>query len=165
MTRLRTLCPGDFPVFFETVVASYADDNVASGRWSADEAFELAKADAAALLPEGANTPNHQIFGVEDERMAQVVGYLWLATLHRGSRTVAYLYQLIVLPEHRRRGHARAALRCAAEIAASQGHARLELHVFGHNVAAQALYRALGYEITSVNMSMPLSPVKRRCVG
>jgi GNAT superfamily N-acetyltransferase len=50
----------------------------------------------------------------------------------------------------------RAALRHAADIAARQGHRRLELHVFGHNAAAQALYRSLGYEITSVNMALPL---------
>jgi ribosomal protein S18 acetylase RimI-like enzyme len=64
---------------------------------------------------------------------------------------------LIVLPEHRRRGHAKAALRHVAELARSQGHRRLELHVFSHNAAAQALYRAAGYDVTSLNMAMPLA--------
>ncbi len=117
MTRLRQLDPGSFATFFDTVVACYANDNVASGRWIADEALDLARAETTALLPDGPNTPNHQLFEIEDEHSGERVGFLWLATVRRGSRTAGYLYQLIVLPQHRRRGHAHAALRCAAEIA------------------------------------------------
>jgi ribosomal protein S18 acetylase RimI-like enzyme len=158
MTTLRPLAPASFPAFFDTVTASYANDNVASGRWIAAEALELARAETAALLAKGPNTPNHHLFEIEGEASGEAVGFLWFATLRRGRQAIAYRYQLFVLPEHRRRGHARAALRHAADIAARQGHRRLELHVFGHNAAAQALYRSLGYEITSVNMALPLVP-------
>lgn len=30
---------------------------------------------------------------------------------------------------------------------------RIGLHVFGHNAAAQALYRKVGYEVTNINMA------------
>ena len=162
MTQLRPLPPESFPTLLDTVVVSYANDNVASGRWLAGEALEMAKAETAALLPQGPDTPNQQLFEIEDESTGQAVGFLWFSTVRRGSQATAYLYQLIVLPEYRRRGHAKSALRRAAEIAASQGHARIELHVFGHNVIAQSLYRALGYEVTSMNMAVSLPSVAIR---
>jgi ribosomal protein S18 acetylase RimI-like enzyme len=33
---------------------------------------------------------------------------------------------------------------------------RIDLHVFGHNPGAQALYAALGYRVTSVTMAKSL---------
>jgi ribosomal protein S18 acetylase RimI-like enzyme len=153
-----------YPAFFEAAVASYADDNVTSGRWDAADALALARAETARLLPDGLDTPSHQLFEIHDEADDRVAGYLWLASQRRGQALVAFVYQLIVLPEHRRRGHARAALREAAAVAAAAGHERIELHVFAHNVAAQALYRSVGFELTSLNMAMPLSPPDPRSV-
>lgn len=157
MTRLAPLPPEAFPAFFDAVVESYAHDNVACGRWRDDEALNLSRAEATTLLPRGTDTPGHRLFAIEDEREAQIVGFLWLATFARGSSSVAYLYQLIVKPPYRRRGHARAALQQAAAIAAAEGHRKLELHVFAHNAVAHALYRSLGFEVTGMNMALPLA--------
>jgi ribosomal protein S18 acetylase RimI-like enzyme len=139
-----------FPAFFETAVDSYARENVGAGRVAAADAVEFSRAETARLLPEGVETPDHQLFDIEHE--GQVVGYAWLGTLRRGATAIAHVYQLIVLPEHRRRGHAGAALRELAASAAAQGHDRVELHVFAQNDAARALYASLGFEVASLNL-------------
>lgn len=157
MGILRSLSSEDFPAFFETAVASYAHDNAASGRWLAADAAALARKETLALLPSGAATPGHHLYAIQPEGEAAAVGYLWLATLERGSQKVAYVYQVMVRPERRRRGYARAALQEAERIAAGQGHAGIALHVFANNAMARSLYESLGYEVTSLNLSKPLT--------
>jgi ribosomal protein S18 acetylase RimI-like enzyme len=145
-----------FPAFFEAAVAAYADDNVRSGRWPAADATELARTESVKLLADGLATPGQLLFEIADD--TETVGYLWLATLDRGSARTAYVYQIIVRPEHRRRGHARAALQQAAALAAARGHTSIALHVFAFNEAARALYLSLGYRIVSLNLALPLAP-------
>ncbi len=156
MTRLVPLRPEAFDAFFEAAVAAYAEDNVRAGRWPAPDAPQLARAESGRLLADGVATPGQQLFEIEDET-AGAVGYLWLATLSRGSSRGAYVYQIIVRAEHRRQGHARAALQQAAALAAAQGHDSLALHVFAHNEAARQLYRSLGFELVSLNLALPLA--------
>lgn len=55
------------------------------------------------------------------------------------------LNDLLVLPEARRMGVARALLSSAAEFARADGALRLELETDHHNASAQALYRAMGW--------------------
>jgi ribosomal protein S18 acetylase RimI-like enzyme len=155
MTRLVPLPPESFVAFIEAAAAAHAEDNVRSGRWPAQDAPALARAESARLLPGGVATPGHQLFRIDAD--AEAIGFLWLATLQHGSAKTAYVYQIIVAPEHRRRGHARAALQQAAALAAAQGHSSIALHVFAFNEAAQALYRSLGYQVVSLNMALPLT--------
>lgn len=58
---------------------------------------------------------------------------------------------------YRKQGHAKAALRQAAALAAADGHARIELHVFRHNTLALGLYASVGFETASLSLTMPLS--------
>jgi Acetyltransferases len=55
------------------------------------------------------------------------------------------LNDLLVLPEARRKGVARALLSSAAEFARADGALRLELETDHDNASAQALYRAMGW--------------------
>ena len=56
------------------------------------------------------------------------------------------LNDLLVVPEARRQGVARALLSAAADFARADGALRLELETDHDNATAQALYRALGWE-------------------
>lgn len=55
------------------------------------------------------------------------------------------LNDLLVVPEARRKGVARALLSAAAEFAHADGALRLELETDHDNTSAQALYRAMGW--------------------
>lgn len=159
MTRLVPMRKAAYPRFLDEAVTGYATDNVAAGRWPADEALELSRAEFARLLPAGLETADHRIYEIEDEAGGHVVGFVWLAFVPKGAMKSAYVYQVFVQPEFRRQGHARAALQSLEAIAVSEGASNIGLHVFQHNPGAQALYAFLGYRVNSVNMLKPFGRV------
>lgn len=110
MTTLIPMRQEEFGAFFEEGVRSYAADNVASGRWSPDDALGLARVETERLLPQGLATPKNYLYDIQDEGLKQSVGFVWFAVAARGGTELAYVYQIQVKPEFRRKGHARAAL-------------------------------------------------------
>jgi ribosomal protein S18 acetylase RimI-like enzyme len=165
-TLLRPMTEAGFARWFEHSVARYADENVAAGRWPADGALARADEGCRRLLPGGLATPGQQLFTVHEAaegapagaEAGVEVGVLWLAvTEHPGGRS-GYVYEIEIWPAHRRRGHARGAFLALEALAREQGLADIGLHVFAHNHGAQALYRALGYEPTGINMQKRLPP-------
>jgi ribosomal protein S18 acetylase RimI-like enzyme len=158
MTQLVPMGEEAFASFIETAVAGYADDNVAAGRWTADEALGLSRAEFVRLLPLGLATPNNHLYEIRDESCDRTVGFLWFAIMARGSAKTAYVYQLEIHPEFRRQGHARAAFHAMESIAVEMGLSSIGLHVFGHASGAKALYGSLGYSVTGINMQKRLPP-------
>jgi len=150
------MSPERFPAFLELAIAAYAGDNVAAGRWTEGDALALARAESTGLLADGPATPGHFLYEIVPPEVAQLAGYVWFATMHRGSRTVAHVYQLLVLPAFRRRGYGRAALLEAEALARAAGHAGMSLNVFAPNAPARALYDSLGYGVTSSAMAKAL---------
>jgi len=157
MTVLVPMRAESFAGFFEQAVAGYAADNVASGRWLAHEAVQLARAETERLLPHGVATPDHHLYDIKACADGDTVGHLWFAALPRGGRRIAYLFQIEVYPSFRRRGHARAALNALEPLAGTLGLFEIALNVFGSNAEAQWLYRTAGYGVTSISMHKHLS--------
>ena len=146
---------------FATVsIASHAADNVASGRWLEHESAKLAEQEFWRLLPERAATPDHYFYEIKLKPAGLVLGVVWLGIVPRRAERIAFVFQLFIYPSHRRQGHARAALARVEELAASMGLPAVALNVLGSNVGAQALYRSLGYVVTSLSMNKPL-PMSR----
>ena len=87
------------------------------------------------------------------------VGLVWLGRSPDNPKT-GCVYDLVIDPEHRGRGLGRAAMGAAEEQLRSDGCTRIALNVFGWNVAATALYRSLGFEVDSMQMSKPVSDAK-----
>ena len=158
MTILEPMPPERFDAFADVAIASHAADNVGSGRWLEHEAEPLARAEFGRLLPQQAVTPDHHFYEIKLNPSGPVLGFVWLSSVPRGSARVAFVFQLFVYPEHRRQGHGRAALAQVEELAKAMGLTGVALNVFGSNLAAQALYRSLGYVVTSLSMHKPLSP-------
>ena len=157
MLTLTLLNTQAFADFFEMAAASYASDNVAAGRWLQSDASALAQQEMQGLLAQGVDTPGHFVYGMAVESVTEPVGYLWLATLQRGSSKTAYVYQIIVKPAFRRKGYARQALQAVEVLAKAGGHTTMALNVFAQNTAAQALYASLGYHTTNMNMAKHLA--------
>ncbi|MBL8306478.1 MAG: GNAT family N-acetyltransferase [Rubrivivax sp.] len=157
-TRLLAMREDFFPVFFEIAVANYAAENVLGGRWPAGDAPALAREETRRLLAQGLATPDHHLFELHAGPGDTPVGFLWLAQLPRGQEQAVFVFQIHVEPEHRRQGHARAALQAAEAWARQRGAASLALHVFAHNTGARALYDSLGLAVSSLNLIKRLEP-------
>jgi ribosomal protein S18 acetylase RimI-like enzyme len=148
---LVPMSDADYAAFLASAIPGFAADKVASGQWSPDQSLELSRKAYEELLPEGLGTAGHYLYVIVDDQ-GQTVGTLWLGAKEQAGRRIAYVYDIEIRPEHRRRGHAARALSAAEDIARKLGLAGIGLHVFGHNAGARALYEALGYQATNINM-------------
>ncbi|MBP8661285.1 MAG: GNAT family N-acetyltransferase [Mesotoga sp.] len=157
MVRLEKMAAEDFDTYIEKLTANYAKDNVRSGRWTREEALEKSVSQINSLLPEGIKTQNHVFFSIVDEGTGDVVGYIWLHIAPGEGLKKAFIYDLIIFDKFRKRGYGRAALVALEEYAKEKGIASISLHVFAHNAAALSLYRKMGYEVTSMNMTKNIS--------
>lgn len=145
----------EYAAYAEEAIPGYAAEKVASGQWTPEESLALAKRSFDELLPRGRHTPDHHLFTVLDGQSV-AVGMLWIAVQVRAGQRIAYVYDVSIKPEHRRKGHAAGAFIALENKARELGLSGIALHVFGHNRAAQALYAKLGYAPTNINMFKPL---------
>jgi ribosomal protein S18 acetylase RimI-like enzyme len=155
VTKLVPMAEADYAKFCAAAIPGFAADKVAAGQWRAEESLELARKAYEQLLPDGLATANQYLYCVVGDR-DEVVGTLWFAAKEQAGRRIAYIYEIEIQPEHRRRGHARRALEAAEAEARKLGLDGIGLHVFGHNAGARALYESLGYQPTNINMFKPL---------
>jgi ribosomal protein S18 acetylase RimI-like enzyme len=155
-TELRPMRADAYPGFLVDAVASYAEGNVASGRWPAEGAAALALAETHSLLPAGPDTPDQHLMEIWNPAIDRPVGALWYAVTTRGEARSLFVFQLLVDAAHRRRGHGGQALRLLRARAPLHGASSLALHVFSHNTGALRLYESLGFRTTSVNLRLAL---------
>lgn len=116
-----------------------------------------------ALLPDGENTRKHYLYAIEIKSTCAAdsgdigagihansdagipVGYLWVFVVKKERKEIAFLMDIFVYPEYRRRGTARKALELAEKLLAERGYDTVRLHVEDSNTAAKNLYAGLGY--------------------
>lgn len=156
MTVLVPMRPEVYAEVIAASVEAYARDNVAAGRWPADGALERARGEIQGLLPQGLATPDNHLLEIRAGADGPAVGHLWFALETRHGRRTAFVFDVEIRPEHRRQGHARRAFLALESLAGELGVLGIGLHVFGFNKPAQALYGALGYTVTGINMNKML---------
>jgi len=154
--RLVELDEASYREFREHLVRDYAADKVRAGAWAEAEAESRAAKDVDGLLPEGPATRDHFLYSVRDESAAAEVGIVWFALTNSGAGRSVWIYDIIIDEDFRRRGYATRTLELVENRAAELGARRVELHVFGHNHGAHALYEKLGYTATSITMAKPI---------
>jgi ribosomal protein S18 acetylase RimI-like enzyme len=147
----------EYAEWVDRSIAGYAVDKVASGQWVAEESLELARKELGELLPLGLETPGHHLFAIVDREAVQV-GTLWFAVRKKFGADIAYVFDVAILPEHRRRGHAARAFLALDEEVRRLGLSGIALHVFGHNEAARALYAGLGFRPTNISLYKAIEP-------
>jgi RimJ/RimL family protein N-acetyltransferase len=145
-----------FRGYTDHLVRDYAADKVKAGVWSAEEAEDRAAREVEGLLPERTLTRDHYLYSVRDESIPAEVGILWISPRNSGTGRTLWIYDVIVHEEFRRRGYASRILHLVEDKARELGAAKVELHVFGHNHGARALYAKLGYTPTSIVMAKPV---------
>ena len=156
MTALVPMSPEVFADVMTASIAAYASDNVLAGRWPQAGALERSRAEFQSELPQGLATPDNFLLEIRATADGLAVGHLWFAVQSKHGQRTAFVYDVEVQPEHRRQGHARRAFEALEALAGELGVDSIGLHVFGFNAAAQALYAALGYTVTGINMNKPL---------
>jgi ribosomal protein S18 acetylase RimI-like enzyme len=141
-----------FAEYKESLIADYAVENIKAGRWPQAGAQERARADLAMLLPDGLETPNHELFEIRPGPDEPTVGFLWLAIHEQHGQRTAFVYDVQIFPEWRRHGYAERALAELEMRVKALGIPQIGLHVFQHNASAQALYAKLGFRVASLNL-------------
>ena len=155
-TTLRRMTEDEYHAWAETSVPAFADEKVAAGQWPAADALSQAQKEHDELLPQGLATPEHHLFTVVDGAGAPV-GTLWFAERAKAGARIAYVYDVAILPQRQREGHALRAFAALKDEARRLGLAGIALHVFGHNHGARALYVRLGFEPTNLNLYKPIA--------
>lgn len=156
MIVLAPMNPEEFAAYVERAVPAYAQDKVSSGQWSPESSLQLSRQAIDELLPKGPATPDNFLFTLREGATNARVGMLWYAIQERAGQRIAFVYDVLVEPEHRRMGYGARAFEAIEAEAASRGLHGIGLHVFGHNETARALYAKLGYRATNVSMFKPL---------
>ena len=142
----------DFQAYMDAIIPQYAQEHVKGGRWTAEEALSAAQAEIAQLLPDGVATQDHYFYSLIADDETELVGLLWFAE----QKGRAFIYDVIIKEQFRRRGYATQAFLALEEKVHELGLNTISLHVFGHNHAARALYQKLGFIETNVIMAKTL---------
>lgn len=137
-------------------VAGYAAENVRTGRWSEEEALQRSREEHDRLLPQGLATPDHRLWAIVPAGGGEPVGMLWVQVMQKPMPS-AFIYNIEIYPQFRRRGYAEQAMLWFEEEARRLGLEGIRLHVFGHNKEARPLYEKLGYVATNINMLKQLT--------
>ena len=139
--ELRPMTQDEFDEFVAVMADDYAGELAAAGM-TPEAAAERSRQQMGELIPSGLDSPDMSFFTA---RVGGVpVGRLWLST----QGTMAFVYDVEVLPEQRRKGYGADIMNAGARWAREHGHPALGLNVFAHNPNARALYDKLGYHVT-----------------
>ncbi|MET0525306.1 MAG: GNAT family N-acetyltransferase [Nocardioides sp.] len=149
--RLRPMSADAFTGYRGQIVTAYAQDLFDAGAFTElPDALAASELSTKELLPDGVDSPGHHLWMAY--AADTVVGILWIHV--DGER--AYIYDIEVTPEQRRRGYGRELLDAGARAATALGAAYIGLNVFGFNQGAQALYATAGYTITEQTFRLAL---------
>ncbi len=154
--RLVELEDAAYRAYREHLVRDYAADKVRAGAWSPAEAENRAANEVDGLLPEGPATHDHFLYSVRDDVIRAEVGTVWFALRDSGVGRSVWIYDIVINENFRRKGYASRTLEHVEHEAGALGARSVELHVFGHNHGAQALYEKMGYNVTSITMAKHL---------
>lgn len=143
-----------FVAYREIAEKSYAEDIATSGMLPESEALAKATEDFSRLLPQGHRTDNQHFWVALDGD--QEVGMLWLAFTEQSDGLHAFGYDFLVHPTRRRQGYGRSILAAAEQLCREEGVVAVGLSVFGANAGALALYEALGFKVTMLQMTKSL---------
>jgi GNAT superfamily N-acetyltransferase len=141
--RLVPMTVADYGGYAQHLNAAYAQEMLEAGAYSDLVTATLAsERSQAQLLPRGVETPGHHLWSAYDGDTH--VGVLWVHV--EGPK--AYIYDIEVREEQRRRGYGRELLDAGASASVQLGATTLGLNVFGPNEGARALYERAGYATT-----------------
>lgn len=146
MIDLRKMTGAEFNVFRESTIKSFAAGNVTAGNWEQPGAESRATAMLEQLLPAGAATTGHRFYTITGQQGD--LGTLWIFV----KSDTAFLFDIMLDEKFRGLGLGHQTMDFLEKKLAGEGIREIELHVFGHNAPARALYLKTGYLETDITM-------------
>jgi ribosomal protein S18 acetylase RimI-like enzyme len=147
--RLEPMTEDQYQPWRAETETHYARSIAATGLSPQAAAREAADTYARLLPGEFATAGHHFWYAYDGERRA---GFLWVKV----TDDTAFVYNVAVEPELRRRGYGRAIMLAAERWCRDRGLTSIGLRVFAHNAGARALYEQLGFVETSRTMAKDL---------
>lgn len=149
MCYLRPMNAYEFEHYIKEAVIEYASELTKSGSCPEVDSLAMSQKTFTTLLPKGIESKGQFLFHIINETDA-VIGMIWFGLRPNNE---GFIYDFSVHEAFREQGFGKKAMELI-EIEAKKHHVKkLGLRVFGHNIAAISLYKKLGYEIYSMNMS------------
>lgn len=145
--------PMTAPRFTRFAAASeegFAHDLVESGRYAPDDAAAESHRQMVAELPDGLDTEGQELFTASVDGVE--VGILWFGMRERDGHPHAFILDIEVAADQRRKGYGRELMHAAEREARRLGADSIGLHVFGFNTGAVELYERLGYRRTEESL-------------
>ena len=155
--KLTPMTESEFKIWEPRSRAAYAADKARSNSMTLIEAQEAADRDFRRYLSDGLKTENSHLFTAKNSA-GEILGSIWFGIRDTPSKRSAFIYDVVIEPEHRGQGHGREMMKLAELEIQKLGASRIGLHVFGYNTAAIQLYHSLGYLTTDVDMEKVLLP-------
>ncbi|MBO1768141.1 GNAT family N-acetyltransferase [Allobranchiibius sp. GilTou38] len=136
--ELRPMTDAQFEEYRTEAVEGYAQERADAGE-PPDVATANARESYERLLPDGLDSEGQWLWTAYDGDVP--VGLLWIGA----HLPHAFVYDVQVSEDHRRRGLGRAIMQAGAAHCRASGRTGLGLNVFAPNTGARALYDQLGY--------------------
>nr|WP_263313793.1 GNAT family N-acetyltransferase [Mammaliicoccus sp. Marseille-Q6498] len=124
------------------------------GSWEEVDAESKGKAYFKKLLPDGLNTEGHRIFTINDNN--EKIGILWLHVFEKSNVLKSFIYDIKIDEAFRGKGYGTDTMEALDEYCKSHSIESIQLHVFGHNKIAYALYEKMGFQTTHYYMEKEL---------
>jgi len=144
----------EYGEFMARILPVYVAERANADRVSPLEADHFVREQLLQLLPRGRETIGHDFLRIIRVGTSEWLGGVWAST-DLVAKT-AFLYNITVFPNFRRRGVAREAVSLLQDRVSALGCATLALNVFATNIAAMSLYKTMGFEVVSSHMNKAL---------
>ena len=147
----------EYQSYMDNVIDELPKEYIRAGVQDQKQAIRQVKEQIERILPNGLETPNNFLYSIIDEAISNKVGILWYEIREKEGIKQAFICDISIDKNHRRKGYATKAFQVLEEEVKSKGISTIKLHVFGHNEPAIILYKKIGYKTTNVLMSKDLS--------
>ena len=145
---LRPMLPDEFVTYLDWAIDDYAAELERNGKAIGEAAQIASRASFDSLLPDGLATLGHTVLVATNPDDGEPVGVLWFGP-STDDPAMAWIYDITVDEDKRRRGWGRAIMRSFEGEARARGFMRAGLNVYADNHVARRLYESLGYVETS----------------
>ena len=156
LIALRPMTPGEFQRYLKPAIRGYAEMHIRAGDVDPKQALKRAKADYAQLLPKGIASPGHHLYAITLAEGGKPIGIAWFELKQRHGKRKAFIFDFAIDKAQRGKGFGAQAMSAIEQQARVLGAVVVDLHVFGENLPARALYEKCGYRYTGMHMSKDL---------